>query len=116
MLEALGHAFFSVGIGIGTMLTYGSYLSKKEDVVGTSIFIAGTDTLIAIMACLMVFPITFSFGLDPAGGPGLVFANVPIAAEQLPEAAIWGVLFFGLLFFAPDQRDFSPRSAVRFLD
>ena len=70
MLEALGHAFFSVGIGIGTMLTYGSYLSKKEDVVGTSIFIAGADTLIAIMACLMVFPITFSFGLDPAGGPG----------------------------------------------
>ena len=100
MLEALGHAFFSVGIGIGTMLTYGSYLSKKEDVVGTSIFIAGADTLIAIMACLMVFPITFSFGLDPAGGPGLVFANVPIALEQLPGGAIWGVLFFGLLFFA----------------
>ena len=99
-LEALGHAFFSLSLGIGVMLTYGSYLQRHDDVVGTSIAIAIADTVVAIGACLIMFPIAFTVGLEPAAGPGLIFINVPIALLQLPFGRIGLLVFFLLLLLA----------------
>ena len=99
-LEALGHAFFSLSLGIGVMLTYGSYLQRHDDVVGTSIAIAIADSIVAIAACLIVFPIAFSVGLEPAAGPGLIFINIPIALIQLPLGRIGLLVFFFLLLLA----------------
>ncbi len=100
VLEALGHAFFTLSIGMGAMVAYGSYLRRKDDVVATGFIIGGLDTLIALIACLVLFPITFASGFDPAAGPGLVFQNMPIALMDLPGGTIWATIFFVLLFFA----------------
>ncbi len=100
VLEAVGHAFFSVGVGMGTMIAYGSYLKRKSDAVGTSVLIVGLDTVIALMACMVLFPITFAYGLEPDAGPGLVFKNMPIALLALPGGSFWAVIFFVLLFVA----------------
>ena len=99
-LEALGHAFFSLSLGIGVMLTYGSYLQRDRDLVGTSIIIAIADTVVAIGACLIMFPIAFSVGLEPSAGPGLIFINIPIALLQLPGGQIFLLIFFLLLLLA----------------
>ena len=100
VLEAVGHAFFSVGVGMGTMIAYGSYLRRKSDAVGTSCLIVGLDTLIALMACMVLFPITFAYGLEPNAGPGLVFMNMPLALMALPGGSFWAIIFFVLLFVA----------------
>lgn len=99
-LEALGHAFFSLSLGMGAMLTYGSYLQRRDNTVTTSLAIAIADTTVAIGACLILFPITFSVGLEPAAGPGLVFINIPLALLQLPFGQIWLLVFFLLLSLA----------------
>lgn len=100
VLEALGHSFFTLSIGMGTMIAYGSYLHRKDDVVGTSLIIGGLDTLIALLACMVLFPITFAYGFDADAGPGLVFKNMPIALMNLPAGSFFATLFFILLFFA----------------
>ncbi|MBT8493750.1 MAG: sodium-dependent transporter [Deltaproteobacteria bacterium] len=100
VLEAVGHAFFTLSVGMGALLTYGSYLRKDEDIVSSSFAIAGLDTLIALLACMVLFPITFSYGMAPEQGPGLVFKNMPVALAQLPGGAVLAVLFFVLLVFA----------------
>ena len=100
VLEALGHAFFTLSLGMGAMLTYGSYLSPRDDAVVASAATAALDTLVALMACLVLFPITFTAGMEPAKGPGLVFINMPLAFAQLPGGGVWSALFFLLLFFA----------------
>ena len=99
-LEALGHAFFSLSLGMGAMLTYGSYLQRQDNTVTTSLAIAIADTTVAISACLILFPITFSVELEPAAGPGLVFINIPLALGQLPFGQIWLLVFFLLLSLA----------------
>ena len=99
-LEALGHAFFSLSLGMGAMLTYGSYLQRQDNTITTSLAIAIADTTVAIGACLILFPITFSVGLEPAAGPGLVFINIPLALLQLPFGQIWLLVFFLLLSLA----------------
>jgi NSS family neurotransmitter:Na+ symporter len=99
-LEAVGHAFFSLSIGMGCMLAYGSYLKKGTNLVSTGVMIVGLDTGIALMACMVLFPITFANGMDPAGGPGLVFMNMPVALMALPGGVFWAILFFLLLFIA----------------
>ena len=99
-LEALGHAFFSLSLGIGAMLTYGSYLKREDDVVGTSMAIAIADTVVALGACLVLFPIAFSVGLEPSAGPGLIFINIPLALLQLPFGNFGAMLFFLLLLLA----------------
>lgn len=99
-LEALGHAFFSLSLGIGAMLTYGSYLKHQDDVVGTSIAIAIADTIVALGSCLVLFPIAFSVGLEPSAGPGLIFINIPLALLQLPFGRVGLWLFFLLLLLA----------------
>ncbi len=128
VLEAVGHAFFTLSLGMGAMLTYGSYLKREDDLVSSAVAVSVLDTLVALMACLVLFPITFTFGMEPAGGPGLVFKNVPIALAQLPAGGLLAVVFFALLVFAAltsaisllevaaayfiDERGWSRRKAV----
>lgn len=99
-LEALGHAFFTLSVGMGAMLTYGSYLSKRESLPASAVSVGVLDTLVALGACLVIFPITFSYGLEPAAGAGLVFQTLPLAFAQMPLGSVWAAGFFLLLFFA----------------
>lgn len=100
VLEALGHSFFTLSLGMGAMITYGSYLRREDSLVSTSITVGILDTIIALMACLVLFPITFTFGMEPARGPGLVFMNMPVAFSQMPGGPIWATIFFILVVFA----------------
>jgi len=100
VLEALGHSFFTLSLGMGAILTYGSYLDKDVDIVGATFAICFFDTVIALMACLILFPITFTYGMDPGAGPGLVFQNLPVAFSQMPFGMFWAAVFFTLLVFA----------------
>jgi NSS family neurotransmitter:Na+ symporter len=100
VLDALGQAFFSLSIGMGAMITYGSYLERDRSVAGAAVFIAGMDTMVAILAGLVIFPLVFSFGLEPASGPGLVFLTLPPVFASLPASSLLASLFFGLLLFA----------------
>ena len=100
VLDALGHSFFSLSVGMGTMLTYGSYISKKENLTSVTFSIAAADTMIALPAGLAIFPAVFAFGIDPTAGPGLVFITLPNVFLQMPGGVIFGALFFLLLFIA----------------
>ncbi len=100
VLEAVGHAFFTLSLGMGAMLTYGSYLNKKTDLVKASLVVCSLDTLIALMACLIIFPVVFSFGLEPSAGPGLVFKTIPVVFSQMTGGSLLAILFFALLAFA----------------
>jgi neurotransmitter:Na+ symporter, NSS family len=100
LLAALGQAFFSLSLGMGLMITYGSYLSKKENIVTSAIYISLFDTLAAFMAGLMIFPALFSMGESPAMGPALVFIILPKLFMQMPGGMIVGPLFFLLLAIA----------------
>lgn len=100
VLDALGHAFFSLSVGMGTMLTYGSYISKKENLTSTALSIAAADTMIALLAGLAIFPAVFAFGIDPTSGPGLVFITLPNVFLQMSGGTFFGALFFFLLFIA----------------
>ena len=100
VLEAMGHAFFTLSVGMGALLTFGSYLGRGEDVVGSSAVISVFDTLIALLAAMVLFPIIFGYGMEPSAGPGLVFKSLPIAFGQMPGGAIFASVFFVLLTFA----------------
>ncbi len=100
MLAALGQAFFSVAVGGGVMITYGAFLSKDENLVTNGAVIAGADTLVAIVAGLMIFPVVFAFSLDPAAGMGLIFNAMPAAFSGMPFGSAIGGLFFFLSFIA----------------
>ncbi len=99
-LEALGQAFFSLSLGMGLMITYGSYLSKKENIISSGLYIGLFDTLIAIMAGLIIFPAIFAMGANPDSGPSLVFVVLPNLFLQMPGGLIVGVFFFILLSVA----------------
>ena len=100
VLEAMGQSFFTLSLGMGAMLTYGSYLPKKSDIVSSSGLICALDTFVALVACMVVFPIILSVGMAPEAGPGLVFKSVPIALTQMRGGMPLTILFFGLLVFA----------------
>lgn len=100
ILEAMGHSFFTLSLGMAAMITYGSYLPKDTDLFTASLRIASLDTLIAIMAGLAIFPIVFSVGMAPAAGPGLIFKTVPVVLAQIPGGALLAIVFFLLLAFA----------------
>jgi len=99
-LEALGHSFFTLSLGMGAMLTYGSYLSTKADLVRASVIIGVLDTLIALAAGLVIFPVVFTFGLKPDSGPGLIFKTLPVAFSEMQGGRLFAFLFFVLLAFA----------------
>lgn len=100
VMIALGQAFFSVGVGVGFMMTYGAYLPAHVSVPGAAISVAAIDTIVALLAGLAIFPIVFSSGLSPSEGPGLVFITMPVAFGAMPFGQALGVLFFLLLFMA----------------
>jgi neurotransmitter:Na+ symporter, NSS family len=100
VLAAFGQAFFSLGIGVGVMLTYGAYMPRSSSILKSSIIISFSDGLSAILAGLAIFPIVFKYGLSAAEGPGLIFMTLPIAFGQMPGGDFIGALFFLLLFFA----------------
>lgn len=97
---ALGQAFFSVAIGVGVLMTYGSYMPKKYSLTTSAVTIALADTCVALLAGLAIFPVVFHYGLNPGGGPGLIFVTLPVAFGQMPGGHLLGLLFFILLFFA----------------
>jgi NSS family neurotransmitter:Na+ symporter len=100
VLSAIGQAFFSIGVAMGLMMAYGSYVPKSVSLTKASVIIAVADTVVAILAGLMIFPIVFANGLDPAEGPGLIFKTLPTAFADMPGGSIFGALFFLLLAFA----------------
>ncbi len=100
VLIALGHAFFTLSVGMGVLLTYGSYLKKDDNIFFSGIMIALLDTLIALLAGLAIFTSVFAMGFDPAGGPGLVFHVLPAVFSQMPGGSIFATLFFILLSIA----------------
>ncbi len=100
VLAAFGQAFFSLGIGVGVMLTYGAYMPKKTRVLQSAAIIAFSDGLVSMLAGLAIFPIVFQYGLSPAEGPGLIFVTLPITFGELPGGGLIGAFFFLLLFIA----------------
>ncbi|MHB9878104.1 sodium-dependent transporter [Pacificimonas sp. ICDLI1SI03] len=100
MNEALGQALFSMSLGSAALMTYGAYVDKGTKLAPTAGMIAIADTAVALLAGLMIFPIVFAVGLDPAAGPTLVFQSLPVAFQQMPGGSLIGFLFFILIFFA----------------
>ena len=99
-LVALGQAFFSLSLGMGAIMVYGSYLPSDASIGHTAVSIALVDMLVAIMAGLAIFPLVFAYGLNVSEGPGLIFVTLPIAFGQMPYGQIFGTGFFVLLMFA----------------
>jgi len=97
---ALGQAFFSVAIGVGALITYGAYVPKNVSLPKAALTIGLIDSAVALLAGIVIFPLVFSNGLDPAGGPGLIFVTLPIAFGNMAGGHLVGLLFFILLFFA----------------
>lgn len=99
-LAAVSQAFFSMGVAMAGMMTFGSYLPKEISIARSAVIIMFADTLVAILAGLVIFPAVFANGLDPAGGPGLIFQILPVAFAQMPGGYFVGLLFFVLLSVA----------------
>ena len=100
ILIAMGHAFFTLSLGMGAIMVYGSYLSDEHSIAQASMLIALADTVVALLAGMAIFPIVFAFGLEPGAGPGLIFRTLPIAFGHMPGGTMVGVIFFTLLVFA----------------
>lgn len=100
VLAALGQVFFSLSLGMGVIITYGSYLSKEESLVEASFYIPIIDTVIALLAGLTILPAVFALGFDPAGGPGLIFITLPAVFAKMPLGSFFAILFFILVLFA----------------
>lgn len=99
-LVALGQAFFSMSIGWGIMITYGSYLPKNSNIVSSGVWVGFMDAGVALLAGFMIFPAVFAFGKDPSSGPALVFEVLPEVFNAMPGGAIIGGFFFLLLLVA----------------
>lgn len=97
---AMGQAFFTVSVGMGGMSIFGSYIGKDHTLTGEAVRVAGLDTLVALMAGLVIFPSCFAFGVEPGSGPGLVFITLPSVFNEMPFGQLWAVLFFVFMTFA----------------
>ena len=100
LFDALGHAFFTLSLGMGAIMAYGAYVPSSVSITSTVATIAVLDTLVALVAGLAIFPIVFANGLEPGQGPGLLFVTVPLAFGQLPFGALFGSVFFILVSLA----------------
>ncbi|RMF08228.1 MAG: sodium-dependent transporter [Candidatus Neomarinimicrobiota bacterium] len=100
VLVALGHAFFTLSLGMGAMMTYGSYMSREDDIPSSALQIVILDTLIALLAGIAIFTAVFSAGLNPAVGPGLIFQTLPVVFAKMPGGYLFSILFFILLVLA----------------
>lgn len=100
VLFAIGQAFFSLGIGLGVLLTIGAYMDSRSSILRASIVVAAADASVALLAGLAIFPIVFANNLSPAEGPGLIFATLPVAFAKMPVGSVLGPMFFVLLAIA----------------
>jgi NSS family neurotransmitter:Na+ symporter len=100
ILTAMGHAFFTLSLGMGAIMIYGSYLPKDTSIAKSSLAIASADTAIALLAGIAIFPLVFANDLSTNAGPGLIFQTLPIAFGHMPGGAFFGGMFFVLLTFA----------------
>ena len=100
ILSALGLAFFKLSLGMGTMITYGSYFTDDNHMIQTAGKVAASDTLVSMLAGLAIFPTVFSFGMEPSAGPGLLFMTIPLVFNQMPFGGILLACFFLLTCFA----------------
>jgi NSS family neurotransmitter:Na+ symporter len=100
ILSAMGQAFFSLSIGMGCLITYASYFKKETNLQTTALQVTILDTLVAVLAGIMIFPAVFSFGITPTAGPELVFITLPNVFAQLPMGSVWSAIFFILLALA----------------
>jgi NSS family neurotransmitter:Na+ symporter len=100
LLAALGHAFFTLSLASGAILTYGSYIPDGQSIARTTFMVAICDTAVALLAGLAIFPIIFANGMSPGAGPGLIFMSLPLAFQQMPFGTAFGVLFFAMVSIA----------------
>lgn len=100
VLSALGHAFFSLSLGMGAVMVYGSYLQPHVSIARTTLYVAIADTCVGLLVGLAIFSLVFANGLEPAAGPGLIFQTLPIAFGAMPAGSLMGTLFFLLVAFA----------------
>lgn len=100
VLMAVGQAFFSLGVGVGVLMTIGAYMKPDINIIRASIIVACADGVVALLAGLAIFPIVLHYGLSPGQGPGLLFETLPIAFAEMPLGYIFGPLFFVLLTLA----------------
>ena len=100
MMVAMGHAFFTLSLGMGAIMMYGSYLNRHASIGQMTLIIVALDTAVAILAGLAIFPLVFANGLNPAAGPGLIFETLPLAFGTMSGGTFIGTLFFLLLLFA----------------
>jgi NSS family neurotransmitter:Na+ symporter len=100
VLIAMGHAFFTLSLGMGAIMIYGSYMPERVSIAKTTFLIAGADTLVALMAGMAIFPIVFANHLEAGSGPGLIFVTLPVAFGQMPAGSLFGAIFFILVVFA----------------
>lgn len=100
VLMAFGQALFSLAVGTGAMLAYGAYLPAETSIPGAAWTIGLADTAAALLAGMLIFPVVFASGLNPAEGPGLIFVTLPMAFSEMPGGQLFGTLFFLLIFFA----------------
>jgi len=100
VLAAMGQAFFTLSIGMCTVMAYGAYLPQDTSIVGTAASVVAADTAIALLSGLVIFPIVFANGLDPSAGPDLIFQALPLSFGNMPGGTLFGTLFFLLVSFA----------------
>jgi NSS family neurotransmitter:Na+ symporter len=96
----MGHAFFTLSIGMGAMMVYGSYLPKKYSIGKAAVWIVFADTAVALLAGVIIFTVVFGNGMEPSAGPGLLFQTLPVAFGQMSGGWFWGTLFFFLVVLA----------------
>lgn len=112
ILAALGHAFFSLSLGMGIMITYGSYIPKKENLGRTALNVSIADTIIALLSGIAIFPVVFAFGIEPGYGAGLVFITLPNIFGQMAGGYFFSIMFFSLLALAAITSTISLMEAV----
>ncbi|MEA5004474.1 MAG: sodium-dependent transporter [Christensenella sp.] len=100
IFAAMGQAFFTLSVGIGSMAIFGSYLSRERRLFGESLSITALDTFVALLAGLIIFPACFSFGVNPGEGPGLIFVTLPNIFNSMPGGQVWGIFFYIFMVFA----------------
>lgn len=100
VFAAMGQAFFTLSVGVGSLAIFGSYIGKERSLAGEAVSITALDTFVAVVAGLVIFPACFAFDLNPGEGPGLVFVTLPNVFREMPGGRVWGSLFFLFMTFA----------------
>lgn len=100
LISALGQCFFSLSIGMGALITYGSYIDKKDNMLSSAVSVTLADTLVAVLAGIIIFPAAFSFGIQPEAGPALAFTTLPMVFQQMTGGYFFCLIFFLLLVIA----------------